>query len=174
MKIRLGDISSEGLSIAGHISLEALNARLQEGRGTDITFISAPDVNVTITGSASDANVTGRASAKYTQPCSRCAEDRTRVAEAKLKFTLKPKPTDGSVDSDDIGIIYFDGDRVDLEEAIQEALILTLSIYWSPDLDKSSKCLECKQSFAASEEKTESARTLGALILEAKKKSGVS
>lgn len=170
MKIRLSDLSPAGLQIRDSISLEALNGRLQEGRGSDIMFCSKPEVELLVTGSASGGEAVGTIKADYTQPCARCSVGCSRQATAKFRFILKQRTPAEESASDDIGLIYFDGDKVDLEESLQESLILCLSLFWSPDLDSSGKCSQCGVNFGSEAKEKSGGTNFGALLNAAKSK----
>ena len=69
------------------------------------------------------------------------------VVEAN--FILKPKPErqaylfEDDVDMEDAGIIFFEGEHIDLEDVLQETLILALSPFLLPERDKDGKCVRC-------------------------------
>lgn len=153
MNIRISDLPYEGIEISDTIPLQALNARLQEGRETDIIFTTPPKVEIMAYRRTEGAEIQGTVSTKYRQPCGRCVEEIERDLQVEANYILKPKPIGlktKTKDSDyvgDIGIIYYEGDHLEIESVIQESLIISLSIYWSAPLDKSGKCTICgKQS----------------------------
>lgn len=170
MKIRLSDLSPDGIRIKDSISLEALNGRLQEGRGSDIVFTSEPEVDLLVTGSVSGGEASGTIKASYKQPCARCSLCCGRLAQSKFRFILKPRNSAAEDASDDIGLIYFDGDHIDLEDALQESLILCLSLFWSPALDESGKCSECGDVFPVEAAEKSTGTRLGALLEAAQSK----
>lgn len=150
MRVRISDIPAKGLNVKDTISLERLNQRMTEGRGNDIEFIAAPEVEFTIFPLGNGGDLKGEISALVRQPCSRCLKVVERKLKVELSFALKPKPdpryeevleSDSYVD--DVGLIYFDGEHVELEETLQESLILTLSPFWHPDTDKNGACCGC-------------------------------
>lgn len=148
MKVRISDISPAGLLINETISLDSLNERMALGRSKEIVFTEAPHVSLVIRKTASGAETVGTVSSKYRQPCSLCLKEADREITAEANYILKPRPPveeRGPNDSfeDDVGIVYYDDDHVELEETLQEALILLLSIYWHPPLDKDGKCTKC-------------------------------
>jgi uncharacterized metal-binding protein YceD (DUF177 family) len=150
MKVRISDIPPAGLKVNDTLPLEALNARMTEGRGKDILFTEAPTVNLLITRTQSGAETKGGVKTKYRQQCSRCLIDQEHPLEIKADFTLHHKPTAEEISedieasfTDDVGIAYFEGDHIDLENLLQEALILTLSLYWAPPCDAKGNCTKC-------------------------------
>lgn len=133
MKIRLTSIPREGINLEDTISLEALNKRMQEGQHNDIKFVEAPRLKVTCRLERDDcqsgATITGEVSSSYLQPCPRCLAPLKKSLRQPVNLTFKPKPAHASDSEpeDDIGLIWFEGEFIDLEEAAQEALILGIS-----------------------------------------------
>lgn len=178
MKVRISTIPAPGIKISEKIPLQALNARMNEGRNNDIFFTQAPQTDILVTKTASGAQVKGKVKAKYNQPCSLCLEVIERPLEVSLDYILEPKSETESQPSlpfdrkyeDDIGITYYEGDQVELEDLIQEALILALSPFWHPPLDKKDNCTRCGKNFSQENpEGLDNKRNLGTLL----KKAGV-
>lgn len=151
MKIRLSDISAAGLKIDDTIPLEPLNARLKEGRDCGIIFLEAPRVTIAVNKTANGAETKGSIRSKYRQPCALCNEEVEKEIEVEANFVLKPRPED--VDDtdpqymDDVGIVFYEGEHIDLEEVVQETLILGLSLYWHPPQDEKGDCERCGVNF---------------------------
>jgi uncharacterized metal-binding protein YceD (DUF177 family) len=181
MKVRVSRLPAEGLSVKTSLSLENLNARMNEGRESDILFTEAPAVDLMVTKTTQGAETKGRVTCKYRQPCSRCDEGIEKALDIEANFILQARPAPGERDTskseedyeDDIGISFFEGDQVDLEDLIQQALILPLSLYWHPPCDKKGNCTHCGklcEKPEASEAPTLETISLGDLL----KKAGVS
>lgn len=177
MKIRISTIPPQGLKISDSIPLAPLNTRMNEGRNNDISFVEAPQVELMLYRTISGAQAKGKASTKYRQPCSRCLDVIERDLEVDINLIIEPRPEKESVDplqpddcQDDIGLAYYDGDHIDLEDIIQESLILGLSQFWHPPSDERGTCTLCGRNLA---EETgncrESRLTLGVLL----KKAGI-
>ena len=147
MLIRVTDIPASGLKINETMDLAALNSRLQEGSATDIRFSSAPEVSLLIHRTPSGAQVSGSVKAKLIQPCSRCIKEIEREIEVETNYTLQqlsPRSNPLTEDQDqDIGLVYFDGEHVELDSTLQESLILGLNIYWHPPLNGDGSCKQC-------------------------------
>jgi uncharacterized metal-binding protein YceD (DUF177 family) len=161
MIIRLSDIPAEGLAIDTVLPLEPLNARLQQGESHGILFTTAPRVEITVHKSVSGAETRGKIRSSYRQPCSLCSKELDRDLELDANFVLRPLAEGleevGSDELlDDIGVVYYENDRVDLEDMIHETLILSLSIFWQPPRDATGRCTLCHLSFS------EVKKTLGA------------
>lgn len=157
MKIRVSDIPVTGLKIAEKIPLESINERMSSGRGQDIAFVRAPQVDLLVEKTASGGCVKGTARARVSQECSRCCERIERELEVPIDLQLAARAAPGDEREDaefisdddsagDIGVVFFDGDHVDLEDVINESLILALSLYWSPECDAQDRCSLCFKS----------------------------
>lgn len=175
MKIRISDISADGLHVSDTIPLEPLNDRMSEGRDHGIRFIEAPVVNLHIRRSGDGAETKGNVKSRYKQPCGMCAKEVEKDVEVEANFIIKKRASEkGQAKEsegeglDDIGIIYYQGEHVDLEDVIQETLILALSIYWHPPEDEAGSCVRCGLKFEQQKGK-ELGCNLGALL----KKAGV-
>ena len=153
MKVQVSDLPVEGLKINDTIPLDSLNARMAEGRYKDIVFLVPPKVDISVTPTqAGGAETKGVVRSKYRQPCGRCLESLERDVEVECNFTLiqRPEPEVGVTEEildeafiDDVGLVYFDGDQIDLEDLIQETLILSLSLFWSPPVKENGDCELC-------------------------------
>lgn len=169
MKIRITDIPAEGLKVQDTLPLEELNSRMNEGSNTEFNFLSAPLVKLEVHRAGEGAEVEGSVSAEFSQGCSLCLDSLPRSSVVPVSFQLRQRKGERG-EEDDIGMIYYDGDSVDLQEAIEECLILSLSLFWHPEFIED-KCTQCKRSrkdlgLGKPNEKL----TLGNLIQQASKK----
>jgi len=147
MKLRLSDIPPEGLRVSGTLDLDRLNARMAEGRDNEIVFTSPPQVELRVWGSPRGAETKGRIFSRYRQPCSRCLKTLDLDLEVAADFLLKPaRERDlarGRESADDIGVIYFENEPVDIEDQLQENLILALRPFLLPERDSQGRCSAC-------------------------------
>ncbi len=170
MKVRVSDIPPEGLEIADILPLEALNARMAEGPGNDVFFCFPPQVRLHLFARKGGTEISGSITAKLEQPCTRCLETVSAQFNREIQLFLKPKEDRPGIDrrmnsdewEDDVGIVYFNGDTIDLEDILQESLILSVSPY---DL-KHESCLGLSELYSDQEddEDEESSNKLGALL----------
>lgn len=175
MKIRISDIPAEGLNINDTIPLEPLNARLQAGEQCDISFLEAPRVNLTVHRNPGGAQTSGTIKSRYSQPCSLCLDEVGRDIEIGFDYILQhknPGDADTTEDSlDDVGIIFFEGEHIELDDSIQESLILALSRFWHPPLKPDGSCSICHKNLRDQiKEEPDNTFSLGELF----KKSGIS
>lgn len=151
MRIGLGELPVGGLQISDFIDLAALNDRMAEGRDNEIIFVEPPFVELTVSAAKGGVVVNGTVTGKCRQPCSLCAEIVDQPVTAKIKLFLKPRPLAANSknraeldqEGDDSSWLYYQGDSVDIEEQIQEALILKLSPFWRPECDQHGCCRLC-------------------------------
>ena len=164
MRVRVSDISPHGLKISDTIDLEALNSRMKEGRPTDITFSTAPEVDLFVQKSATGAEAKGSIIVKYSQNCARCTEKLEQKYSIPFNYTFQHTSRNDPDEINDVGIVAYNGEHVDLEELIQEEIILSLSYSWSPELDKSSNCSLCKKEFSSTMSLENKGNSLGELL----------
>ena len=150
MKIRLTDIPKTGLPVTDTLPCQTLNERISSGSDHGIVFTEDLQVSLTVTKSTTGAETKGTVKSRYRQPCSRCAEGLERALELKTNYVLQPRPDlqkglEAEEYEDDVGITYYDGEHIDLEDLIQETIILSLSLYWHPGEDREGKCTHCHQ-----------------------------
>ena len=183
MQIRVSDLQPEGTIVSETLSLESINERMNLSPQNEILFLKEPEVTVKVRSAPGGAEVVGIVKSLYQQPCGVCVEPLELPLEVDLHFTLKPAETqepasDEEALQDDVGILTYQGEHIDLEEVVQEALILKIDPYYSPPRKKDGTCTSCgkcpKESFQVLEDAPESATTdtvsFGDLLEAAKKK----
>lgn len=127
MKIRISDLPNEGLAFSESISLAALNNRMNEAPNNDIEFTTTPKFECFVTPKKGGAELQGTVTSSFKQPCVRCLEIFAKDIEVPLSVFLRQVAArDRITDSDEEGILYFEGEHADLENLIQESLILAL------------------------------------------------
>lgn len=148
MRIRVTDIPAAGRVIEETLSLDSLNERMNAGADNDILFTSAPIVRLQLRHTPGGAVVTGNVSTAYRQPCARCLDEVNQEISVDLYLVLKEEKerdleTGGNEADDDAGIVHFQGDYVDIEEALQESIILKMSPFFSPPRNPDDSCSFC-------------------------------
>ena len=166
MRVRVSDLSHDGLKISDTIPLEPLNARMQEGRPTEIYFTEAPTVELFVEQTATGAEVSGHVLVKYMQNCARCLESLEQQNTIPIQYAFRYTTRESAEAVDDIGIVALTGEHIELEDLIQEQIILSLSYHWSPELDEENKCSLCHKNFASTLQTT-GGTSLGALLEQA-------
>lgn len=166
MLVRLTDISAKGLEIKDKINLAALNVRMNEGRDNEIIFISEPRCDLKIVKQVNGLSLKGVVKTSYRQPCSRCALELELPLSVPIDLVLKPTdPEQYQKLEDDVGIVTYSGEHIDLEPVIQEYIILATSPYLQPEQDQEGKCLLCGKAASSSADKASSGTVnLGALL----------
>jgi len=146
MRILVTTIPFTGMKIDAPISMTALNARLREGRDTNtVVFEDAPIADLTLTRTHGGVLVKGIISGTCKQDCSSCGDLVAHEARATIDWILQGDADRAAADDDldDPGVIVYQGEHVDLEEHLQEALILSISPFWHPPRDAHERCLTC-------------------------------
>jgi uncharacterized metal-binding protein YceD (DUF177 family) len=152
MRVLVTSIPFSGMKIDAPISMDALNARLREGSVDNaLVFLDAPMADLTLTRTHGGVIVKGIVSGTCKQDCSSCGDLVAHEALASIDWILQSASDRAAPDDemDDPGVIFYDGEHVDLEEPLQEALILSLSPFWHPPRDPAERCLECKRDCSA-------------------------
>jgi uncharacterized protein len=86
--------------------------------------------------------VTGSAVAPLTGECARCLDPLTSETEASIQELYRYLPEPG-VDDDDVEERFLDGDRLDLEPAFRDAVVLALPLSPLCRDDCPGLCVEC-------------------------------
>ncbi len=178
MKIRLTDIPADGLDIQESIPPTELNERLSTGNNHGIQFIDPLNVTLTVYKSPNGAETKGTVTSRYRQPCARCIEGVERPLTIETNYYLQQRPDvlrghETEEYEDDIGITFYDGEHIDLDDLIQESIILSLSIYWHPDEDSNGKCTLCKKDIHNLQPNAEKKSAKGVSLQDLLKKAGI-
>ncbi len=185
MKVLVTTIPYTGMKIEAPISKDALNARLKEGSSANlVSFEDAPIADLTLTRTHGGVLVKGVISGTCKQDCSACGDLVSHEVMATIDWILQGDADRAAPDDDldDPGVIVYQGEHVDFEEHLQEALILSLYPFWHPPRDQLEICIHCKRDCAQklwrvadsdTEKKTsldsDSGSTLGDLLKGARK-----
>ena len=145
MKIRISTLPLAGLDLKFPLDLPSLEARLALGDDPEIKFVAPPDVVLNVMANGSGAELVGNISFQFSQPCSRCLIGCPRSEIVKVHTFLK-NAAEMEDAGDDPSIILFSDDHVDIEEHLQEAVIVSLGLYWSPEMLPSGSCSACGKS----------------------------
>lgn len=176
MKIRISDISEQGLHIVDTLPVDALNARMNEGSNNDIFFPKPPTVDITVRRTVRGAHVRGTVQSAFKQGCSRCDQRVARALATEIDIMLEPKSKRSDADSfsdDQVGVVYYENDAIDLEDLLQETIILDLSPFWHPPFNEQDRCTECgKSTHELFKGQDETKNTLGSLLMKAGIESG--
>ena len=178
MRVRIRDISPQGLTLHEPLPVDGLNERMNEGRHNDIVFTEDPRVEVHVERSPTGAETRGEVRARYRQPCSLCLREVERSTTARIDLHFQERPLGAHADEDaraepekyedGVGISYFEGEHIELEPLLQEALILTLEPFWHPPCKANGRCSECDECPGATTPPPAEGKTsLGALLEQA-------
>lgn len=148
MKIRIATLTNEGFKIEDSIMKEELNNLINSNPNhlSDIVFTTDAKVSLIVKKILLGAEVKGVATINYEQNCARCDLKIARTENLQISAHIK-QITNGErfSDLDELGVIYYEGEYADLRPYVEETIILALNLFWSPKVDKTGKCLECKK-----------------------------
>jgi len=147
LSLRVSDIRAEGRAIQATIPVAPLNGRIQEGTQNDISVLDDPTVELQCVPRLSGVGIVGSIRCRVAQDCARCAKPTERSDTLPFSIECKERPLDGSEGDtlqDDVGVHFYLNDHVDIEELVQEHIILHLTPFYSPELDKTGRCQFCK------------------------------
>lgn len=148
MRILVTTIPFSGMKIDAPIAKDSLNARLQEGSdGGAVAFTADPLVDITLTRTHGGVLVKGVVTAACLQDCSTCGDNVPHEVLSKIDWLLQTSSDRAGLDDDlnDPGVIVYEGDHINLEEYLQEALILNLSPFWHAPRDNQDRCTFCNR-----------------------------
>jgi uncharacterized metal-binding protein YceD (DUF177 family) len=170
MLIRIDSLSPQGLEINEKLSLDKLNARMNEAKGNEIIFTKEPECVLKIDKRVSGAELTGSVKTAYRQPCALCAKEIDLPLTINIDLVLKQSnPESSDPLEDDVGIVTFNGEHLELEDILEEHLILSLSPYLRPEKDCNGNCLVCGENRKKNENTVQSGINLGDLLKNIKK-----
>jgi len=174
MRICTTTIPFSGMKIEVDLPLEALNARLKEGSGQqEIVFEAAPMVDISLTRTHGGILVKGIVSGRCKQECATCADPVPHEVISTIDWLLQTTSDRAGPEDemDDPGVIFYEGDHVDLEEPIQEAIILNINPFWHPPRDNQDRCNVCNRDCSSKvwggEQKREKSSAFGSLLKDA-------
>jgi uncharacterized metal-binding protein YceD (DUF177 family) len=148
MRICTTTIPFSGMKIESPLPLEPLNERLVKGSESgQIVFEAAPFVTITLTRMHGGIQVKGVVSGSCRQDCASCADPVSHEVVSNIDWMLQTASDRAGPEDeiDDPGVVFYEGDHVDLEDPLQEALILGLSPFWHPPRDEHDRCAVCKR-----------------------------
>jgi uncharacterized metal-binding protein YceD (DUF177 family) len=134
------------MKIETDLPLEALNTRLAEGsEQQEFIFEAPPMVDLTLTRTHGGILVKGVVSGRCKQECATCADPVSHEIVSTIDWLLQTESDRAGPEDeiDDPGVIFYEGDHVELEEPLQEALILNINPFWHPERDAQDRCTVC-------------------------------
>ena len=170
MRVYVTTIPFTGMKINAPISLESLNSRLKGGsESAEVSFTEGPLADLTLTRTQGGVIIKGIISGPCLQDCSTCADPVRHEVVATIGWLLQTKSDAAAPEDsiDDPAVLFYEGDHIDLEEPLQEALILALNPFWHPARDSQDHCTVCKRDCsnrAWRAKDTESTSNFGSLL----------
>ena len=152
MQLRIDDIKEQGLELDYREAPEDFPALADLQEQGEASF-QGP---VLVSGRAQHlgelVEVEGQVRVTATVPCSRCLEPVALPLAARFAVTFSKTPTavtdeesgeEVELSAEDLGLIPFSGDEIDLTEAIQEQVVMALPLQPLCRLDCRGLCPQC-------------------------------
>jgi DUF177 domain-containing protein len=137
VKLRVDDIKEQGLELEYSEPPESFPALEDLQQRGEVRFRETVSVTGRVRRMADLIEVEGTVQAQATMPCSRCLEpvaipltSRFAVTFSKDTPVVADEDTDQEVElsAEEMGLIPFSGDEIDLRDAIQEQVIMSLPL----------------------------------------------
>ena len=148
MRILVTTIPFSGMEICSTICKESLNQRVSHGaRTAAIEFLEDPKVSLMFTRTHGGVIARGTITSPCNQDCAACGDIKPHTVTANLEWVLQTESDRAAPEDtiEDPGVIFYSGEHVELEEHLQEALILSLSPFWKPPVDRNGACSGCQK-----------------------------
>lgn len=169
MEIRITDLPVNGLELkAQGLSLENLKARYGENPKDGVTFPAAPIFSGKVVPCHGGAILTGELKFEFNQPCSVCTDGlkNTKTIEVNIMFRQRPDGSDPASEEfeDDLGLTYFEGDKISVDESLYTEIIVNIPIVNRPEETECGDCTICGKTFAKLVPTEEPKNTLQGLL----------
>ncbi len=152
MRIRIADIKDDGLSLdlVEEVSNFSVLRELQE-KGESV-FSQPVTVHLRAVLVSGMVEVSGRVATHAEMVCSRCLKPAAAIVDSTFELTytreLPELGDDGGdegveITAEDMGLILFDGEEIDLRDAVQEQVILALPVHPLCSRNCRGLCAQC-------------------------------
>lgn len=137
IKIPLSHITPEGVSVSSVKQASDFSVLKEMLAAGEVSDFSVLEIEVTLTERKGYYDVTGKVAGRVGLTCSRCLESFSHPLHQrfKLRFSQEiPMDLDPDEDAnleltaDQMGLLFFKGDELDLGDAVQEQVILALPL----------------------------------------------
>jgi uncharacterized protein len=135
--IRLKDIKDDGLSLAFGEEIETFPALVEMSQAGECEFLAPVQTRLRVFQVQEMVEVEGESETRGKLSCSRCLNDFETPIRAQYALTfvrdLPPVDDDAEgaeieISAEEMGLIPFSGEEIDLKEAIQEQVIMAMPI----------------------------------------------
>ena len=133
MKVNIGDIDADGISLDMAEDIEGLNVSSPaDGSGTDVFLTSPVDAHLVIKKSDSDIFVTGNLDADAKMRCARCLAEFKSHIHSDINLVLlkavKEEEKEKELHEENLDVSYYAGEELDITEILREHILLELPI----------------------------------------------
>lgn len=175
MEIRVTDLPVFGLELKNEkLSLEGLRQRYGDNSKDGVEFREAPCFSGKAVPCHGGAILTGDLSFSFKQPCSLCTDllDEIHSISINIMFRERPAGSDPSSEEfeDDVGLVYFEGDKISLDEPLFTEIIINVPSANRPKESDCGDCRVCGKNISRSISDAKPANTMKGLLEAAMKK----
>jgi len=137
MQIRVDSISDQGLIMDFEESFRAFSVLAEMEDAGECKFLSPVRIRLEAVRVRDLIEVEGQVTVTVRLPCSRCLKDYDAFLVNRFALTYQQEPVEQAerfhkgeieIGEDDIGLIHFRGEYVDLREGIQEQVVLAFPV----------------------------------------------
>lgn len=137
MIIELDDIKDQGLSLERTESFECFPVLSELHASGEVVFVQALDISLKARRFDEMIVVEGVVSTVVRLQCCRCLKEFEQPLKVDFSVTYArhlPHPEEGGeeeeveLQAEDLGLLSFDGDEIDLSESIQEQVVMALPV----------------------------------------------
>jgi uncharacterized protein len=152
MRIKVEDISDSGMGLTFAESAESFPSLLELSRSGECVFLRPLTIDLRIRRIGHMFEADGRFQTRVRLSCSRCLADYETLlaADFNLSFSREqPETADPSrhaeveLGAEEIGLILFHGEEIDLREAVQEEVLMAVPMKTLCRPDCNGLCPQC-------------------------------
>lgn len=146
--INLNTLPEAGLKLESELGVKSLNERIKPEDGeAEIVFKKKPKCKLELKalGKTENFDLLAKLDFYYEQKCGRCSDFKECHVTKKINTLIKKRNSENENEDDDVGVIFYEEDELNLEDILQEEIVLSLSPFLIPETDKEDKCKICKK-----------------------------
>ena len=152
MRVHLDEIKEKPAKLWYEVNPDQFPALAEINAKGECDFISSLIFDLTVSLSGKMVMVEGRFHTRVILTCSRCLAAFESPLETRFFLTFTPQSTDApafgaqddiELESEDIGLISFVGEEIDLKEALQEEVVMALPMQPLCKPDCKGLCTRC-------------------------------
>ncbi|MDD2558166.1 MAG: DUF177 domain-containing protein [Desulfuromonadaceae bacterium] len=151
MQVKVKEIGAAGLNLDFSYTLEELPVLAKMQGTADLKFVTPVECEIRLSKIAQMVEVCGSARVTVALQCSRCLADLSSELQVEFKQTYVEELPDvideagGEVElsAEEMGLILFDGENIDLSDEIQQQIVLAIPSRPLCEEECKGLCLTC-------------------------------